>query len=87
MKNFILKINRAFVAKKKLFNFFFALVASIGTLFAESGTCGDNLTWNLTNGVLTISGTGTMSDFTLGGAPWYSSRSSIINVIIKLQSI
>ncbi len=27
---------------------------------AESGTCGDNLTWTLENGVLTISGTGQM---------------------------
>lgn len=27
---------------------------------AESGSCGDNLTWTLENGVLTISGTGEM---------------------------
>lgn len=27
---------------------------------AESGSCGDNLTWTLENGVLTISGTGRM---------------------------
>ncbi len=32
-------------------------------MFAESGTCGDNLTWDLTDGVLTISGTGVMSDY------------------------
>ncbi|MBR0064437.1 MAG: hypothetical protein IJQ06_02440 [Paludibacteraceae bacterium] len=37
--------------RKKLFTFFLAIVASIGSLFAESGTCGDNLTWNLTDGV------------------------------------
>ena len=30
----------------------------------DSGTCGENLTWTLTNdGVLTISGTGPMEDF------------------------
>ena len=29
---------------------------------AESGTCGDNLTWTLEDGVLTISGTGDMYD-------------------------
>lgn len=48
---------------KKLFTFLFAIAASVGTIFAASGKCGDNLTWNLTNGVLTISGTGTMKNF------------------------
>lgn len=28
-----------------------------------SGTCGDNLTWTLENGVLTISGTGKMENY------------------------
>lgn len=31
---------------------------------ASSGTCGENLTWTLDNGVLTISGEGPMKDFT-----------------------
>ncbi|MCD8376720.1 MAG: leucine-rich repeat protein [Oscillospiraceae bacterium] len=31
---------------------------------ATSGTCGDNLTWTLEDGVLTISGTGTMDQYT-----------------------
>ena len=38
-----------------------------------SGTCGENLTWKLTNdGTLTISGSGTMDEYTLGSstAPW-----------------
>jgi len=48
---------------KKLFTFLFAIAASVGTIFAASGKCGDNLTWNLTDGVLTISGTGTMKNF------------------------
>ena len=34
-------------------------MASVGTIFAQSGTCGDNLTWNLNNGNLIISGVGT----------------------------
>lgn len=38
---------------------------------AVSGTCGDNLTWTLKNHVLTISGTGAMTDWSLGGrVPW-----------------
>lgn len=33
------------------------------TLATTSGTCGDNLTWKLENGTLTISGTGEMTDY------------------------
>jgi len=38
-----------------------------------SGTCGNDLMWtfNEEDGVLTISGTGDMYDFTFEGAPWY----------------
>ena len=36
---------------------------------STSGTCGDNLTWNLTEGVLTISGTGDMYDYEDGWDP------------------
>ena len=67
---------------KKLFTFFLALVVSVGTMFAESGTCGENLTWDLTNGVLTISGTGEMTNWSSSNdVPWHYS-SSITNVII-----
>ena len=57
----------------------FALVASAGTLFAESGTLGDNATWNYADGVLTISGTGAMTDFAnLMAVPWNASPMSEI---------
>ena len=73
--------------QKKLFTLFLATVASVGTLFAESGTCGaqgDNLTWDLTDGVLTISGTGEMNNYSYPSyGPWYSSRSSIRTVVIN----
>ena len=42
-----------------------------------SGSCGENLTWTLTKNkdgttyTLTISGTGEMEDYTVGGAPWH----------------
>ena len=70
--------------RKKLFTLLFAFVASISALFAESGTCGENLTWDLTNGVLTISGTGAMKDYMdpLSYAPWYSTRLSIKTINI-----
>ena len=52
-----------------------------------SGTCGkdgDNLTWKLTcDGVMTISGTGGMMNYTdKDVAPWQSNRSSIRSIII-----
>ena len=67
---------------KKLFTLFLALVASVGTMFAESGTCGDNLTWDLTDGVLTISGTGPMTDYYPSSSkPW--NKSAIREIIIS----
>ena len=48
-----------------------------------SGTCGDNLTWELTDyGVLTISGTGAMYDYPSRNAPWYANRSSIQKIVL-----
>ena len=69
--------------KTKLFTLLLALVASIGTIFAESGTCGNNLTWDLTNGVLTISGSGDMTIWSSSSdVPWYSYREKITSVTI-----
>ena len=69
--------------KTKLFTLLLAVAASVGTMFAESGFCGYDLTWNLTGKVLTISGTGAMFDYYSDTTPWYSYRSSITTVIIK----
>ena len=48
---------------------------------------GDNLTWDLTDSTLTISGTGAMTDYSIyslsNRAPWYSSSSSITSVVIN----
>ena len=39
---------------------------------ATSGVCGDNLTWVLDSGTLTISGTGSMDDYqSSSDQPWY----------------
>ncbi len=45
-----------------------------------SGTCGENATWTLKNGVLTISGTGDMEDY---GTPWSTLWESITDVVIE----
>ncbi len=69
--------------KHKILTLLFAIVASVSSLFAQSGTCGDNLTWNLTNGVLIITGTGTMADFnSTSDNPWYAHHNAIKSVII-----
>ncbi len=48
-----------------------------------SGTCGDNLTWELTDdGTLTISGTGAMKDYIESSVPWKSYRETIKMVVI-----
>ncbi len=79
--------------RKKLFTFLLAIVASVGTLFAESsGTCGENLTWTLSDeGVLTISGTGAMEDFIVyfgatgaeSTTPWRDNLSAIKSSVIE----
>ena len=61
---------------------------------ANSGTCGDNVTWSLSDdGTLTISGTGAMSGYGVSYTyedvvvftytPWEAYRSSIKSIVIK----
>ncbi|HCC52075.1 MAG TPA: hypothetical protein DEQ30_08475, partial [Porphyromonadaceae bacterium] len=54
---------------------------------AQSGTCGENLTWRLEYTTLTISGTGNMDGYgnyySEINAPWYQYRSNIKKVIIE----
>ena len=55
---------------------------------ASSGTCGDKLTWSLSDdGTLTISGTGKMKDYGdnygMSVAPWYVGSSQVKTVIIE----
>ena len=54
-----------------------------------SGTCGENATWTLVDGVLTISGTGAMYDYadyaSEGRAPWCTSelRETVTKIIVE----
>ena len=49
-----------------------------------SGSCGEALTWSLNSaGDLTVSGTGSMTDFTATGAPWAEYRDQIKLVIVR----
>ena len=50
----------------------------------RSGTCGENITWELDdNGLLTISGTGAMTNFGAFGAPYNKLRNEVLSVSIS----
>ena len=54
------------------------------TVLPASGSCGDNATWSYTDGVLTITGSGEITDFTSDEArPWNGYLSSIRSVVIN----
>ena len=60
------------------------LVPVTGAETVASGTCGENVTWTLEDGTLTISGSGAMTNYTSNGhAPWYDSRKNITKVVIE----
>lgn len=56
---------------------------------AAGDSCGENLTWSLDNGTLTISGTGDMWDYTENQStwdpdtPWYSSWDQITAIVVE----
>ena len=49
----------------------------------STGVCGESLTWTLSGGTLTISGSGAMTDYGESNtAPWYSDREQITAVVV-----
>lgn len=69
-----------------LLSIIFTLLFAFSTvIYAESGTCGESVTWTLDdNGHLTISGQGAMEAYTAKArVPWYSSRTNIVSVTIE----
>ncbi len=60
--------------------------APVNFLEESAGSCGNNVTWtlSLSNGTLTISGTGAMADYSsYTDVPWYDYRSSIKSIVIN----
>ena len=53
----------------------------------DSSWCGNHITWSLSEaGVLTLSGTGAMYDYSeadIAYAPWYDSRDSIMKIVVS----
>ena len=60
-------------------------LCGVPVLADDSQKCGDNLTWSLVDGTLTISGAGDMYDYDDkdNRCPWNSSVSNINNIIIE----
>lgn len=76
--------------KSKLFALFVALYSTTSMSAGQTGTCGENLTWDLTSGVLTISGTGDMYDYYDVGyihVPWESARIRSVVITEGVTSI
>ena len=65
------------------------MMLTTATAWAQSGSCGDNLTWELTgefsNYTLTITGTGDMYDYNpvMNPTPWNSHAGQIYEVVIE----
>ena len=69
--------------------FCFNITSVLGAANPTSGTCGDNVKWNLntSTGVLTLSGTGATKDYgetaLKGLAPWNKSRDLIKKIVVE----
>ena len=56
---------------------------------AASGECGPSVTYTLENGVLTISGTGSTTEFTRNSeldtvnTPWWEQRESVTTIVVE----
>ena len=49
----------------------------------QSGTCGENVVWQLVGDTLTISGSGEMDDYVVGGGSWTPYNLNIKKVVIQ----
>ena len=60
------------------------LLSLILSLFCISAYAADDFAWSIDDGVLTITGSGAMPDYTQfwDYAPWYESRDSITGIVI-----
>ena len=66
-----------------------AFCSIVASAHAINGTTDDGLSWDFTDGVLTISGEGAMDDYatsTFGGgkkSPWYAHRDSVFSIVVE----
>ena len=68
---------------KQLYLLLITLLVSLSAYAEKSGTCGKHLKWKLTaEGVLTITGTGKMKNYSGSSRPWSAYKNVIKQVII-----
>lgn len=79
-----------FLACLMLLSLFPSAAFATGDSGASGNRCGENVTWTLENGLLTISGTGAMYDYANNAelseeplAPWTAQRNNIESVVIQ----
>ena len=74
---------------KQIYILLIALLMGLSANAEESGTCGPNLKWHLTDdGVLTISGEGEMTDYSYSNrSPWYGQNIKRIIIDDSVTSI
>ena len=57
-------------------------IGILGTHSLAESLCGDDITWSLSDGILTLSGEGGTYDYNAQAAPWYSRREEVTSVEI-----
>lgn len=74
--------------KKRLLSILLVLLTALtllplGALADDNNKCGENLTWKFADGILTISGTGEMYDYSSADpAPWSAKNSDICEITV-----
>lgn len=74
--------------KKRLLSILLVLLTALtllplGALADDSNKCGENLTWEFADGILTISGTGDMYDYSSADpAPWSAKNNDISEITV-----
>ena len=56
---------------------------SLAEITASGSNCGEDCSWKIEDGVLTVSGSGDMANFTSDDKPWATYRSSITNFVVE----
>ena len=88
-KNFFAPLASGLGAMRRAAMLLLVMMFTTATAWAQSGSCGDNLTWELTgefsNYTLTITGMGDMYDYNpvMNPTPWNSHAGQISEVVIE----
>lgn len=78
------KITTSFLALVMIFSLMPGVKANADVV---TGKCGDNLTWSVSDGTLTVTGSGAMTNYTrdshnISNVPWSSERSNIKRIVV-----